>query len=361
MRLAAVSSVRWLPLRAALLVWVAWTGLALVFTLYVMLPSPAAGDPGEWARATAWQVVNWWSWAVTTPLVVAIARRALHRRPWYSLLIVHLAASVLVSGFCTALQGAGRWLAFSGVRVRYDITGASSVAMADAWSFNVVVYAMVVGVFYVLRSARLEGQLARSRLDALSARLRPHFLFNTLNAISTLVVEDPKAANQMIGRLSELLRQAFDRGDETEVTLEEELRLLEHYIAIQELRFGERLRVSLQVEPGVKRGRVPALLLQPLVENAVSHGLGGRGGAESVAVLIKAGRLGNRLRLAVQDQGPGFSTRAEREDGVGLASTRARLLARYGTTQSLELANVPGGGALVTIEIPFTADAGPDC
>ena len=339
--------------------WLAWTGIALLFTLYVMLPSPSAGNPWEWARATAWQLASWWSWATLTPLVAGVAQRLVTAAP-ATLIALHLAAAVLVSGFCTTLQEAVRRVAFPGVRVRYDISGASSLAFADAWSFNVVVYAMVVGVFYVLRSARLESQLDRARLNALSARLRPHFLFNTLNTISTLVVEDPKAANRTIASLSELLRQAFDRGEATDIALEEELRLLEHYIAIQRERFGERLQVTFRVEPAVARAQVPALLLQPLVENAVSHGLAGRGGAEPVAVEITASRRGGRLRLAVQDHGPGFRAGAEREDGVGLASTRARLVARYGTGQSLELANVPGGGAAVTIEIPFIADASPD-
>lgn len=354
------SGLRPRPLPVALLVWCAWTGVALLFTLYVMLPSPAARDPGEWGRATAWQLVSWWSWAVSTPLVVAVSRRFVAMRRPRTLVVAHLSAGVVVSGFCTCLQEALRWFTFRGVRLRYDIAGASSLAIADAWSFNLVVYAMVVGAFYVLRTGRLEAQLARARLDALSARLRPHFLFNALNTISTLVVEDPKAANHMIAHLSELLRQAFDRGDHTEVTLEEELRLLEHYIAIQEQRFGDRLQVTFQLEPGVERGQVPALLLQPLVENAVSHGLAGREGGGSVRLHVEGHRQSDRLRLIVRDDGPGFRAHEERKVGVGLAATRARLAERYGGAQTLELANAPGGGAIVTIEIPFIVDAGID-
>jgi len=343
-----------------LLVWAGWTGIALLFTLYVMLPSPAAGDPAEWGRAAGWQLVTWWSWAACTPLVVLLARRLVSLAPPYALIASHVAAGLVVSLLCTALQGALQWLAFSGVRMRYDIAGPSSLPMADQWSFNLVVYAMVVGVFYVWRAGRLESQLARARLDALSARLRPHCLFNTLNTISTLVLEDPGSANRMIGRLSELLRQAFDRGDGSDVALDEELVLLGHYLAIQEQRFGDRVRVTLDLDPGLGRAMVPPLLLQPLVENAITHGLAGRPGDGAVAVQVLGRRSHDRLRLVVRDDGPGFGAEAARAGGVGLAATRARLSARHGAGFTLVATNAPEGGAVVTIEIPFVADARAD-
>jgi LytS/YehU family sensor histidine kinase len=168
-----------------------------------------------------------------------------------------------------------------------------------------------------------------------------------------LVPEDPKAANRMIGRLSELLRQAFDPGGQTEVTLEEELRLLGHYVSIQEQRFGDRLRVHVDVGNTAKQGLVPTLLLQPLVENAVSHGMSGRESDVRVTVHVEAARRADRLRMVVRDDGPGFSGRDGHSTGVGLAATRERVAERYGAAQSFELSNAPGGGAVVTIEIPF--------
>jgi len=346
-------------MRAALLVWAAWTGVALVFMLYIMLPSRAAQDPWEWLRATAWQLVSWWSWAVWTPLVVAVTRHAVSLRSSVRLLTVHLAAGVVVSGLCTMLQGALRWAVFRGVRIHYDIAGASSLPLADEWSFNLVVYGLVVGVFYAQRAGRLEAQLTQARLDALAARLRPHFLFNTLHTISALVLEDPQAANRMIARLAELLRQAFSRGDEAEVTLGEELRLLEHYVAIQEERFGDRLRVTVDVELDANQALVPALLLQPLVENAVTHGLAGGERHGAVTVRVEGSRQGQRLRLVVRDDGPGFGA-GRGVERVGLAGTRARLTDRYGSAQRLEVTDGPGGGVVVTIEIPFATDAGSD-
>jgi glucose-6-phosphate-specific signal transduction histidine kinase len=344
--------------RAALLVWAAWTGVALLFMLYVMLPSPAAGNPLEWLRATAWQLVGWWSWALCTPLVVAVTHRTTVMQSRIRLIAVHIAAGTVVSGICTVLQGALRWTAFPGVRVRYDFAGASSLPLADAWSFNLVVYAMAVGVYYMLRASRLEAQLARSRLDALSARLRPHFLFNTLNTISALVPDDPKAAQHTIAHLSELLRQAFDRGEDTEVTLSTELQLLEHYVAIQRQRFGARLRVFVEVEPGAEGAMVPALLLQPLIENAVTHGLAGGDANGTVCVQVRGSRKAQRLRLVVLDDGPGL--RAPQAERVGLTGTRARLAELYGSGQRLEVSGASEGGARVLIEIPFTTDARAD-
>lgn len=349
-----------MTLRAALLTWAAWTGVALLFALYVMLPSPAAGDPGEWLRAMAWQLVPWWCWVPWTPVVVAVTRRAMVITSPARRLAVHMVAGVGVAGLCALAQSMLQWSIFGGVRERYDLLSASSLPLADQWSFNLVVYAVVVGVFYVLRAGRLEAQLARSRLEALSARLRPHFLFNTLNTISALVLENPTAANRMIAQLSALLRQAFDRGDEADVALEEELRLLRYYVAIQNERFGDRLRVTFHSDAAADQALVPALLLQPLVENAVAHGLSGRTGSGSVSVRVGAAVAGDRLCVVVEDDGPGFRGGAGREAGLGLAGTRARLAERYGSAQRLELTDGPSGGAVVTIEIPFTAHAGAD-
>jgi sensor histidine kinase YesM len=178
----------------------------------------------------------------------------------------------------------------------------------------------------------------------------------------------------MIAQLSELLRQAFDRGDQAEVMLHEELRLIGHYVAIQEQRFGDRLHVTLHADPHAEGALVPALLLQPLVENAVTHGLAGRVGGR-VSVRVHGTVAGGRLRLVVRDDGPGFGRglggpgrpyglkrldAPETREGVGLAGTRARLQERYGSAHRLDLTDAPGGGAEVMVEIPFVTHAGAD-
>src|SRR5690242_7672561 len=205
-------------------------------------------------------------------------------------------------------------------------------------------------------------QLVQARLDALVGQLQPHFLFNTLHTISAFVLEDPKQANRMITRLSELLRQSFNRERGPLATLEEELELLDHYVAIQEARFGDRLRVTFRVDPRAAAAAVPTLLLQPLVENAIRHGVLPNGGVAEVE--IAATREGNRLYLSVRDNGPGVSTERSHNGngfgGLGLANTRARLTELYGPSHRFELTNAPppsAGGALATIDIPYSDHA----
>ena len=250
------------------------------------------------------------------------------------------------------------------------VTGITdSVAMY--WTFNLLVYGMVAGLYHAWRAARLEMQLVQARLDALVGQLQPHFLFNTLHTISAFVLEDPKQANRMITRLSELLRHSFNRDRGPLVTLEEELELLDHYVAIQEARFGDRLRVTFRVDPRAAAAVVPTLLLQPLVENAIRHGVAPNGGVAEVE--IAATRAGDRLHLEVRDNGPGFTgdTRANEGGergggagngsgrGLGIANTRARLQELYGPSHRFDLTNAPApaAGALATIEIPYSDHA----
>jgi LytS/YehU family sensor histidine kinase len=233
------------------------------------------------------------------------------------------------------------------------------------WTFNVLVYAMIAGLYHAWRAARLEMQLVQARLDALVGQLQPHFLFNTLHTISAFVLEDPKQANRMITRLSELLRQSFNRERGALVTLEEELELLDHYVAIQEARFGDRLRVTFRVDPRAAAAAVPTFVLQPLVENAIRHGVLPNSGVAEVE--IAATREGSRLHLTVRDNGPGLNNDPShagngRGGGLGIANTRARLVELYGPSHRFELTNAPPpppgpGGVLATIDIPFTDHA----
>ncbi|MGH7568598.1 MAG: sensor histidine kinase [Gemmatimonadales bacterium] len=355
--------------RALLLVFGAWTAVAILFALQVRFQSHATGGPPPepWGRILVWQLSGWWSWAALTPPVCAFAAWVLRlRRPVY-IVGIHLVAALAAAVLCAALEGAVKW-SFHLHRVPHTLPGAVAEAVGQYWPFNVLVYAMVVGLFYSIRAMRLETQLIQARLDVLTAQLQPHFLFNTLHAISALVLEDPRTANRMITRLSELLRHTFSRARGQQVTLEEELELLDHYVAIQEARFGDRLRVTFQVDPATATATVPTLLLQPLVENAIRYGGGGGGGSgggrwgEGVTeVQVAISRHDGRLRLEVRDNGPGFPPGVERSGGVGLANTRARLEQLYGAAYRFELVNgaPPRGGAVATIDIPFIDDAHP--
>jgi sensor histidine kinase YesM len=191
-------------------------------------------------------------------------------------------------------------------------------------------------------------------------QLHPHFLFNTLHAISTLIHRDPDAADEMVTQLSDLLRMTLDTIGVQEVTLREELEFLQRYLDIQQTRFQDRLHVTLDIPPDTLDARVPNQALQPIVENAIRHGLDGR--ASGGVIEIRARGTASMLQLTVRDDGPGIKINGEApkpEAGIGLANTRARLKQLYGPLASLDLTNSSKGGTLVTMLIPQTpASAG---
>ena len=202
---------------------------------------------------------------------------------------------------------------------------------------------------------QLEARLARAQLQSLRLQLNPHFLFNTLNTINALIGTDRRAAERVISGLSELLRMSLSTASEQEVTLARELDLLAHYIDIQQIRFQDRLTVRFAIDPDARFALVPNLVLQPLVENAIRHGIAPR--AAPGHVVVTARRKGDRLDLSVVDDGVGESASVEHRDGVGLGNTRARLLSLYGADHRFE-AGTPAGasGFAVAIEIPYRTD-----
>jgi LytS/YehU family sensor histidine kinase len=202
----------------------------------------------------------------------------------------------------------------------------------------------------LVRTAQLEAQLTHAQLDALRLQLHPHFLFNTLNAIAALAPADSRRAQRMLARLGDLLRQTLE-AEAAEITVERELVLLAPYVEIQRLRFEERFRYVERVAPDARSGLVPALLLQPLVENAVQHGVSRR--PEGATVTLSIERRAERLTLEVADDGPGPTAGTQGGNGIGLANTRARLAQLYPGSHRVELARGPAGGARVTVDIPF--------
>ena len=204
---------------------------------------------------------------------------------------------------------------------------------------------------------QLEARLARAQLQSLRLQLHPHFLFNTLNTINALVGTDRHAAERVISGLSELLRMSLSSASEQEVSLARELELLAHYIEIQQIRFQDRLTVSFRIDPDTRHALVPNLVLQPLVENAIRHGIAPR--AAPGHVVVTAVRRGDRLEMSVVDDGVGENPRAEHRDGVGLGNTRARLLSLYGSDHRFEAAGEHGGGFAVRMEIPYRTEIAP--
>lgn len=209
------------------------------------------------------------------------------------------------------------------------------------------------------RATELEGQLARAQLQALRMQLNPHFLFNTLNTIAALIHDQPELADRTVTRLSELLRLSLDRSDTHEVPLRDELGFLQRYLEIEQARFGERLRVDFAVPEELHDAYVPALVLQPIVENAIRHGIERR--EESGRITIEARRQNQRLELIVTDNGPGLpvgQTTFQRE-GIGLSNTRSRLHHLYGECQSVQLRQAKPEGIEVLVSLPFRMPGNP--
>jgi sensor histidine kinase YesM len=204
-----------------------------------------------------------------------------------------------------------------------------------------------------LQTSQLEARLAQSRLQVLKMQLHPHFLFNTLNAISELVHRDPDAADTMLTDLSDLLRMSFENLEVQEVPLKQELEFLRKYLEIEQMRFQERLRVEMDISPETLGASVPNMILQPLVENAIKHGISPR--AEGGRIDITAIRNNGHLQIAVSDDGLGMSqheTESPRE-GVGLSNTRKRLRHLYGDRQKFDLRSAGERGVIVSLEMPF--------
>jgi signal transduction histidine kinase len=343
-----------LGLRGWITIWAGWTALALLFAVSTSLTYVSTGRPANWSLTISRALSEWWLWAVLTPAVFALARQfpLAGARRWRHLALHLLAGTALAAAKTVVDRALFAW-----------ISGFWIYLLASTLALQFVVYAVIVaaahGLEYYRRSRereQLEKRVTEMRLQLLNMQLQPHFLFNTLNTIAELVHHDADTADRMITGLSDLLRGALDLGTQQVIALEKEVELLRLYVDIQQARFGERLQVSIIVDEDVRAAMVPALLLQPLVENAIRHGLAKRVAAGRIAV--HARRTGGEVRIDVANDGP----EGPPEDGalserVGLGITRARLEALYGAAHRLTLSRTDGG-ARVSIQIPFIAREG---
>jgi len=327
-----------------------WTALALLLAVSASLTYRSTGRAANWTLSLERSLVEWWLWALLTPLVVWLARQFPLDHPWPRRAVaIHLAAGMAIALVKTAAERAAlAWL-----------TGFWIYWLASTIALQLTIYLAIVaaahGVTYYERSRerdQLAARLADARLQLLSMQLQPHFLFNTLNTIAELVHDDPDAADHMIAGLSDLLRKTLELGPAQEIPLGAELDLLGRYLDIQRARFGDRLRVEIVADGDARMALVPVLLLQPLVENAIQHGLAEH--LSSGAIAIRARREGSRLLMTVSDDGAGPEANgtAARER-VGLGNTRARLDMLYGADHQLVLSAGRNGGARTAVEIPF--------
>lgn len=346
------------------------TILAAVYSLARYTASRLTGAPVSLRQLIPGDVISTYAWALLAPPVMAVARRF---PVWRSVpgrarnVAVQTTALVVFVAVHVALCAAGGILVDPRARASsyFLVYGQTLLSLA---ALDCIVFCTLVAVHHALiyyqvskdralRASQLEARLAQAQLQVLRMQLQPHFLFNTLHSISALMHKDVRRADSMVASLSDLLRMSLRNIGAQEVSLHSELEFLQAYVAIMTLRFGDRLHVTVDVDPEARDARVPNLFLQPLVENALRHGFGDAPGAGSVAV--RARREGDRLLCEVVDNGRGLKP-AHRE-GIGLSSTRQRLAHLYGDDHLFEIRNVPGPatGVRVTMAIPFRPYARP--
>jgi len=312
------------------------------------------------------ELLSWLPWMLATPFVINLAERyTLFRGTTIRTAAVHLAAFAVIS------LTAETW--FSVLQMLFNPWGCAEwPTFMDAWRMSflfqiltfLIVYGLIVTVTYVMEArermarqmmetARLSEELSRSQLAALRQQIEPHFMFNTLHSITGLVRDyQNDAAVSMIVGLSEFLRRALEDSNRSQVTLEEEVEYLQRYLDLQKVRFGERLQVDLDIPAELKRAQVPNLLLQPLVENAIKHGIARR--AAGGTVRVAAAYRGGKLNLSIYNDGPDFpaDVKATRT-GVGISNLRTRLRILHGNESELTLSDTATGAVEVVVSLPL--------
>jgi two-component system, LytTR family, sensor kinase len=349
----------WSGRRRFAVITAAWCYFALMLTLNNFVYAKVAGHPISWWDAAEYPLLTYAIWTVLTPALLffcaKVQKRGLKAFQWIAAHSVFAVGTLLVIAVATVPF----------ITPEGDLAGVPreswhfvSVLFWQSVAWNLWMYWVIVGIFYGLdyyfgerdariRAAQLEGQLAKAELEVLKSQLQPHFLFNTLNLISSLVHTDPAGADDMIGDLGSLLRLNLKSHAAQEVSLAEEMSALELYLNIQRQRFQDTLTVEIEMDPKTLSARVPHLILQPLVENAFRHGISKRVGAGILRIESRNGD--GSLRVRISDNGPGMAAEVA-AGGIGLANTRARLERLYGSRAALNLQNSATG---FSVELRF--------
>ena len=342
-----------------LLAAVGWTAVGCLFAL------PSLATKG-WHDELRIYLAQFWGWGVLAPIILAIDRRLpFSGKDLWRRVGVHFALSLAFTEIYFYI--------FTMMRAALGVTPWSSLSFSQLFSpmvlgwqiWSWLIYWVIAGAIqaygyyerYIsseLRLEKLEHSFAEARLNSLRMQLDPHFLFNALNTISSHVERDPKLTRRMIEHLGDLLRLSLESKDKQEVPLFEEMEFLEHYLAIQKIRFGEQLQIDIQMEPAVRRAMVPAFLIQPLVENAIRHGISRR--AAGGTVVVKATSLDDRLEVRVMDDGVGLPQgwTLETSAGHGLSITRERIAGLHPNGNSrFVIRNRRSGGAVAEVSLPL--------
>ena len=352
-------------LRAAAFVLGAWVVVSALFAAQsaVRMNVPLA-------KVSLYSFASWLPVVLFTPFIGAVAKRFRFKegdRARSTMAHAAMMLTFMIVG--AAMMGALEWLIPGDIAEPMTLARAMLRAIPAYMAIDVLTYVLIAAAFQAiaysresrertLMAAELATQLAQARMHVLTAQLHPHFLFNTLNGISALVRENPKRAEQLIARLSELLRNTLDEHSADEISLRDELDLLGKYLEIQDARFGDRLTVTVDPDMESLDFRVPRLILQPLVENAIRHGIAPRAAGGTIEISSRVSDLG--LTVAVRDDGIGLDEDFTGRKGLGLSITRARLQQFAGTGATLTLDPEPGGGTKATLYLPTIAQENGD-
>ena len=361
--------------RRATLLFLGWTLVSIIFA--GISYAAAIGENNKefgFISALRLNLVQFYVWAVLSPLVFRFSRRfPIEFRPLnVRNLLLYFPALISFAGIHQVIHLAVLWSITPRWRQKYPaLIDCYRAYFAFGFYIDLIIALLIVIAVHTLlyyQSFRaselalssLKAQLAQAQLRALKMQLHPHFLFNTLHSISSLVLEDPPKANSMIARLGDFLRLTVDNSDQQLVTLKEETEFLRCYLDIEQVRFGDRLTVTFELEPQTLSAQVPHLILQPVVENAIQHAIAPR--STRGHINIEAKRLNSLLRVAISDNGPGISSNANLpwKQGVGLTNVRTRLQQIYGPDFRFELMNTKGGGVTAFMEIPFEREPNPN-
>lgn len=358
---------RWLRLA---LIWGIWTFVGLVFTLQSYFTSYRSEQPMSLIDSGYLQFTWSYLWALATPLVLwAASRIPIERSNWLRGAWLHVPVSLGLSIIVTAIGHVFVWLYWGRTLGRPFSFERMTRFVVLNFSEGIGIYMLIALASYAfsyyrryresqLRTFQLEAQLSQAQLQALKMQLHPHFLFNTLHSISALLNKDPESARKMITRLGDFLRLTLENSGSQEVTLEQEMTFLRCYLEIERVRFQDRLVTRVDVPELTLDAKVPNLILQPIVENAIRHGIAPR--STPGLIEIDAERRNSTLRIQVRDNGPGLPNHRTSEimfkKGLGLANTEKRLEQLYGAAHLFDLSDHPEGGLVVTLEIPFHKD-----